>query len=79
MHDTHTVPTARPAASNKRFRKVGTSGPGALVRVKMETVVTSREGQPDPETHEDAAPEDTEELFQEALQTGKAAGGRRRR
>ena len=75
---THHVPLATAPVSSKRFKKVGGRGPGALVRVRMETVVTGRDGDEQAHAGEDVPEDDADQLFEEAVQQGRAAGGRRR-
>ena len=69
---------ARPYNNGKRFRKAGPRGPGALVRVRMETVHTGLDGRlsDDEKAAEEEVLEGQDELFDEALQRG--ATGRRR-
>jgi hypothetical protein len=77
-YDTHNVPPAPTMIGGKRFRKIATRGPGALVSVRMERVETGRDGS-DEQARDDAPVEDADELFEEALQQGRAGGGGRRR
>ena len=83
-HESHFVPTTASAASaavsSKRFKKVGGRGPGALVRIKMETVQTGRENARGAEEAAEEAPqEDIDEEFEQAVQHGRATSTRRRR
>ena len=70
--------TTRDTGGGKRFRKACGRGPGAVVRVRMEAVVTGLDGSGD--ANADEAPEANDELFEEALLHGRApTTGRRTR
>ena len=76
------VPTVEAAWGGKRFRKRGTRGPGAMVRVRMETVVTGRDGRREEEGAEEEGVEENvqnaDEAFEEVMQQGRANSRRRR-
>jgi hypothetical protein len=76
---THSVGYTAAPVSGKAFKKVGARGPGSMVRVRMETVMTGRDG-PDELARdgEEAPADDANQQFAEAVQQVKAAGGRRR-
>ena len=76
---THSVGYTAAPMSGKAFKKVGARGPGSMVRVRMETVMTGRDG-PDELARdgEEAPADDANQQFAEAVQQVKAAGGRRR-
>ena len=65
-----TLPRTHHEHVGKRFQKVGGRGPGALVRLKMETVGSARdEGGADGREEMERAEEDNDELFEEAVAT----------